>query len=292
MNLKRHFRIRIEDESHLTEVGSMRISLVGLTGIIIGLTLAAIALGACIIYLTPLRAMLPGYLKANQRVATEEGLLRLDSLMDAYKVNQAYIDNFIRVTDTSRTPTDSAAITPVNRELVSDSLMKPGAAEQRFVSQMEERERYNISVLAPLAADGVIFSPVASEGVFAESTHQSDEGIVLMTADAAVQCAADGSVVALYHSNSEGGYVIVAQHSRGFLTSYSGVGTPLVGVGDNVSAGQVIALSPNPDSKGIRDFTIRMWHNGLPVHPYDYVAAPEINTRRTATLPYEAPRGK
>ena len=285
------YKITVENESHLTEVVTGRLTAPGIIAILVGLVLLGLVLAGAIIAFTPLRTLLPGYLKESQRSATEEGLLRLDSIMTVYDRNQAYINNILKVTDTDRQPGDSAAIVPESRELSDDSLMTATVEEQRFVSQMEERERFNISVLAPLAADGLLFSPVSAEAIFTAESKTSEEGVVVIPRDGSIQSAADGSVIALYYSAPDRGFVIVIQHNRGFVTSYTHTGTPLVGVGDYVNAGQAIALAPSPDSKDRRTFIIRMWHNGLPIIPYDYLGNSETHERQQP-VPYEAPRGK
>jgi murein DD-endopeptidase MepM/ murein hydrolase activator NlpD len=74
------------------------------------------------------------------------------------------------------------------------------------------------------------------------------------------------------------------------MTAYSHVGVPQVSIGDIVSAGQVVALAPEPDRKGKREFKVRMWHDGLPVLPYDYVG--NYPTTSQDEEKYEAPRGR
>lgn len=291
MRSPRKYRITIEDESHLTEVASGSFTRPALVGIGVAVLIAGIIVSGMLVMFTPLRTMLPGYLKESQRSATEDGLMRLDSLMQAYEVNKAYLDNFLRVTDTERQPGDSAEVAPTSQALTTDSLMTATNGERRFVSQMEERERFNISVLAPLAADAILFSPVTNDGIFTEESRESEAGVVVIPPDESIRCAADGSVVALYHSTTEAGHVIVIQHNGGFITSYGGVGTPLVGIGDTVYSGQVIALAPSPDKHGTRKFTVRMWHNGLSIVPYQYLA-PSNSKPATDAERFEAPRGR
>lgn len=285
------YKITIEDESHLTEVASRRFTLVGFCVTMGVILLLSLILAGLIISSTPLRTLLPGYLKESERSATEEGLMRLDSLMEVYEKNQAYIDNIMRVTDTERTSSDSTGITRPERMSVTDSLIGPSKQEQRFVNQMEERERFNLSVLAPMAAEGISFGQPGRNSIFTTETRGAEIGEVLMMSDEDVQNIADGTVIAIYFSAAERGYEMVVQHSRGFITGYSHLGSPMVSVGDHIPAGQVIALSPRPDSKGRRVIRIRMWHNGLPVVPYDYIGEIEDKEDREAES-YESPRGK
>lgn len=272
MKEKKKYRIRIEDESHLNEVADFSIGRWQLRLTIVAGILLIALLTAVIIWLTPLSSLFQRNEGVSSRSVTEENLLRLDSLNKAYSMNQAFIDNFFKVTDIHRNATDSAeevrALESFSRE---ESLMEAGASEKKFVGMMEQQERFNISVLAPLAADGMIFSPLSTEGIISTATRGASEVEVILPPLAPVLSAADGVVAGLFPSPSSNGNSIIIQHSRGFLSCYSHLGQPLVDEGDIVAAGQVIALTPNPDRKGIRRFFYRLWHNRISVKPAEYV---------------------
>lgn len=287
----RKYKITVEDESHLTDVLTIRTTRLRLTALAVACGVVSLTVAGVLIALTPIRTLLPCYMKESQRSATEVGLLRLDSLMQAYEKNEQFIRNFMTVTDTERTPGDSAKVEIVSRELASDSLSTASKLEQKFVSTMEERERFNISVLAPLAADGVSFSPITTEGVFTSASRTEQVGEVILAPDESVHSVADGTVIAIYRSGAGKGYVITVQHTRGFVTSYGGTGTPMVGQGDIVNAGQTLALAPSPDKHGARKISVRMWHNGMALVPYDYLG--ELwRSHGSAGESFEAPRGK
>lgn len=290
MREKNHrYRVRIEDESYLVTIFDRSLGRWGIAAISFGLAAAMLVLAAALLMLTPLHTLLPGYMKEEQRSASEDNLLRLDSLRSVYEANQAYIDNFLRIYDTDRVPGDSAAVKALNVELTPDSLLPPSAAEKRFAGIMEERERYNISVLAPLAADGMMFSPVCDSGVFTAATKNEEQADILIPADGAVHAVADGSVLASYHSLADNGYVVLVQHPRGFASRYSSVGTPFVSAGDQVISGQVLAAPPPPDAGGKRMINLMIWHNGLPVIPFKYVGGESHDVEDTT---FDAPRGK
>lgn len=290
MKLRRRYKITIEDEAHLRTVAETRPTALGAIAVGAGIFAASVVIAGMLLAFTPLRNLLPGYLKDSQRAATEEGLMRLDSLRAAYEVNQAYIDNYLRVTDENRIPSDSAQLAPAKSVMITDSLLGASEKERNFISSIEERERFNISVLAPLAADGIMFSPVCPDGIFTAASRESTVGEVIMSANDSFGCIADGTVIAVYHSAPEHGYVIVIQHNRGFVSSYTHVGTPLVGIGDTVTAGQMIALAPSPDRHGKHRFYIRMWHDGAPIIPYQYVGNGAFGASEGEA--YEDPRGK
>lgn len=286
-----HYRIRIEEETHLRTVSDVKLTPIGLTLLGIGVVALMIIVAGAVIVFTPIRTLLPGYMKESQRAATEEGLLRLDSLQDAFGEKQAYIDNYLRVIDETRLPSDSSAMARQEAEETEDTLITATERERKFVDTMKERERFNISVLAPLAADGIMFSPVNPSGVFTADSRDSELGKVLLPQDAPIQSLADGAVIAVYYSASDHGFTVLTQHQRGFVTSISKAGTPMVGTGDDVSGGQVVAANPSPDSRGRRMVEVRMWHNGLPVVPYKYIGYPVTETDSELES-YEAPRGR
>lgn len=293
LSTRRHrkYRITVEDESHLTEVVTMRTTRLRMVAIAVAWTVVSFIVSGVIIALTPLRTLLPGYMKESQRSATEEGLLRLDSLMQAYEENEKFVSNFMTVIDTERTPADSTAVRLVSRELTSDSLSTATPLEQKFVNGMEESERFNISVLAPLAADGISFSPVTTEGVFTSASRTSTTGEVILSPDESVHSVADGAVIAIYKSTTGPGHTIIVQHVRGFVTAYGHTGTPLVGIGDQVNSGQTLAMPPTADSRGARRITVSMWHNGTTLVPYDYLGDPG-RRHNSSGESFESPRGR
>lgn len=267
----------------------------GVAGIILCVILISIFSGCLIVLLTPLHTLLPGYLKENQRAATEENLMRLDSLRNIYETNQRYIGNFLRITDTERLPDDSILIKRDSVLSSRDTLLPPSSRERKFVERMEEQEKFNISVLAPLAADGMTFSPISDTGIFSSASKDSEIGEVLLPADASVLSITEGTVLAAFFSRAENGYVMVVQHPRGFASRYSHLGKPLAVMGEDVAPGQIIASPPPSDKSGKRYIYIRMWHNGLPVVPYKFINergsgnAKELFGKENS---FEAPRGK
>lgn len=291
--MKRHpkYQLKLEDESRLSYIFNIKLTRLGMWAAGILFIIVMFILAGLFIMVTPLKTLLPGYMKQHERAEIEENILRLDSIQTVYESNQAYIDNIVRALDTERVPNDSILLVGETRELSSDSLLPASPLERKFVNAMEEHERFNISVLAPLAAEGMMFSPVAESGVFTAASKDAIRGEVLMVPDEPIMSISDGSVLASYYSSVEKGYVILIQHSKGFVSRYEGIGNPMVSAGDMVLAGQMIALGPKPDAKGRRIATVMMWHNGISLKPFEYIGN---NATRTYSKDdnYEAPRGR
>lgn len=137
--MKNHskYKVRIVDEAHLVDKGSF--SVTWLKGILLaaGIMVVFIAIGVGIVWLSPVKKLLPGYMRPDQRVRTEEAYLKVDSLQNLYKVHQAYLDNLVKVLDTDREP-DIPDTVGVALPLIPDSLMVSSEIERDFMKKMEQ----------------------------------------------------------------------------------------------------------------------------------------------------------
>lgn len=231
-------------------------------------TVAAVAaLIVVLIVFTPLRQLVPGTLKGDLRARYLEDALRLDSLESVVAANDAYINNIMAVLS----PHDSAAVAsvsvPSSQPLASgDTLIHASEAERAFVRRYEDEERFNLSVLAPIAAEGMLFNaPVGGTAYEAESSQSGARfRSGKLTAATAVY---RGTVVGVCFSDGGVGRSVVVQHPNDFVTVYSGLDDVFVDRGDKVVAGQRIG-----HAAGGRAFLFELWHGGTALDPAEYIA--------------------
>ena len=97
MKRRPRYKISIEDESRLETKAAFSAS--PLRWLFLGgvAVLSIMVLGVFVVFLSPLRMLLPGYLKESERAETEMQLLRLDSIRMAYEANASFLNNMIRV---------------------------------------------------------------------------------------------------------------------------------------------------------------------------------------------------
>lgn len=285
------YKIAIEDESRLETVASHTASSGKWIFMGAAAAVAVMALGAFLVFLTPVRTLLPGYLKESERAAGEMQILRLDSLKMAYETNALFLDNIINVLNPVDTPIDTTAA-PSTVPLSPDSLLPTSEEELKFVEMMRERDKYNISVVAPLAAESLMFSPVNEESVFTESSKNALRGEVILARGVPVTAIADGTVIAVSQSIREGGSNIIIQHPKGFLSRLSRLGTVIVGTGDKVTGGQVIALPGKGNARKGELIYVEMWHNGEPLVPYEYIGDKDSQTPHYPKIDEEVGRGR
>ena len=271
MKAKRRYRIGIEDESRLRQVASVSVSplMLWIGGIVVFLLLLAFT--SALIIATPIRTLMPGYLKKGERSEAKEGLLRIDSIREAYMLNNMYITNILTVLDTDRTPTDSLLNETTPNELPPDSLLPASPREIEFITRMKDREQYNVSILAPLAADQLSIYPVAAGVTLAEQSQSATKPRILTPKGRPICAAVEGRVLAVQNPAPEGGSAIVLQHDNGFASRYSHLGTPAVSPGEHVDGGSVIAHGATGGDTSPGYFFLEMWYDGNPVEPARYL---------------------
>lgn len=272
MKTRRKYRLSLEDESRLEKIGEWSFTPRAILPAAAGLFVAAVVIGFLVVLLTPAKQLIPGYYRPSERAATEEAMLRLDSIREVYERNNAYLTNLMTILNSDRTaavdtPAAAAPVTP----LTPDSLLPASREESRFVRMMQEREKFNISVLAPMAAEGMLFYPVCDQGIVTADSRSAFRSLIAAPADAALMALADGSVVAVYGTPSGKGYSVILQHPNGFVSRYSGLASPMAGQGDVVAGGQIIGLAPPPKAGKPALVGIEIWHNGNPLVPYQYI---------------------
>lgn len=232
--------------------------------------------GALLLGVTPLRSVLPGYLKRGQRSEMYQMADRIDSLSQRSAINRAYIDNIAKVItaevdiDSVSTATEQA-LTAVPLPL--DSLLTTSELEREFVRHYEERERFNASILSPIAAEGMVFYPPVNMAPLAESTDATGRVTMQMPGSSPVSSMYRGTIVDSYYTPSRG-FTIVVQHPNEFISRYSGLASTMVERGQKVKTGERIGLStPSATEESKRlPVTIELWYNGSQINPKSYIS--------------------
>lgn len=264
---KTRYKVVIEDETRLETLKELRFSRRTVPATIVAVVVASLAVSFLIIAVTPLKRLMPGYLEEGDRKASINNIMRLDSLREAYARDRAFLNNLTTVLDTDRQPTDSVGLIANPSPMTVDSLLPTSRVEKEFRREMEQRERYNLSVLAPLAAEGMIFSHVSDESVITEASRKSTTAEILLARDNPVCAIADGTVLATFNQGGANGYSVIIQHPKGFVSRLSRLSTPLAEAGDHVDAGQVIALQQENTGRNSHLITLEIWLNGESVIP-------------------------
>lgn len=278
MRPKRIFKISLTDEARLQTIASFSLSPLRAALIIIAALVVMVIIGFLAVVITPLKAWVPGYFRESQRVETQEALLRVDSIRALYLRNEQYIANLNTVLNTSRpsAPVSSDTLSPLPDAI--ESLLPASPQEKAFVTKMQESEKFNISVAAPMAAEGMLFYPVTEEGIFTSDSRESRKARIILPEGSSVMAVADGVVLASYFDHSVSGYNVLVQHDNGFVSRYVGIGSPLIGESELVRGGQILSLPPYPAAGRPAEVCVQLWHDTSPLIPYDYISTPHTYT--------------
>lgn len=284
MRRRKIYRLLLEDESRLTTIATRSFPAPALIGIIIGVFILSMFAGALLLAFTPLRTLIPGYLRDSQREATEEAIQKIDSLQEVIRQNDIFLNNVRNVFNPDRKSSDSLFYTSSRGSLSADSLLPRSSEEAKFASVMQEREKFNIDVIASLAADGMLMFPISDEGVIAKDSQNSYTVKVSLPSNASVMAIADGVVIGSYYDPALHTYVLLTQHDNGFVSRIEGLGNPFVGQSDILKGGEIVAASPTAKKGSPAIAKVSLWHNGTPVKPYEYIAVHHYNIPANAEV--------
>lgn len=272
MNLNKKYRITLEDESSLEK----RVDISAKTSWIIlglsGIAVLAGVIGMLILASTPMKNYLPGYLKDSERSATEEQHLRLDSLVKVYEINEAYISSILNALNPSEKDNLRTRMDRKPVPLSLDSLISASEEEKKFMENIRERDKYNISYTSPAAAETMMFGNVNKAAVISESTKNKYQAEIILPTGSPISTIAEGKVISIASSpKASGGYEVIIQHPKGFLSKSSRLSNLLIQPGDRVAAGQIIAGGTSSSGQKNNHIIFELWHDGDPLIPSRYL---------------------
>lgn len=266
------YRLQLVDDSHMSTLWSISGSRGRMLLLAIILFFIITISGAALLGMTPLRTMLPGYLKRSQRYEMTDMSTRVDSLSRLAAVNNRYMDNLVAILN-DEIDIDSirqAYTDSINRlQLPVDSLLGTSNAEREFVRRYEQRERFNVSVLSPVVAEGMVFYPAVRSPI---TTANEPSGRVSyqLSPSSPVSAIYRGTVIDSHYVPGEG-YTMVIQHPHDFISRYTGIAEPMVGQGAKVNTGARIGLTSNARPDDRPPLTLEMWFNGSQLDPTEYI---------------------
>ena len=268
------YKLSFINENTLEEVWSFRLSLFSAFVTLTVYAISLITITALIIIMTPIRNYLPGYLDVEVRKEIMENALRADSLERMIQIQDLYLRNVTQIMSgeielDSIRRIDSLAQTDVDYQIPRSE------AEQAYVKDFEQDEKYNLTVLDVNASHSNTFFFYKPVNGMVSSRYQADirhfEIDIAAKPNESVLATLDGTVVYAGYDPNEGN-VIQLQHKNGFISIYKHNETLLKEPGQSVVAGEAIALVGNSGvlSTGPH-LHFELWLEGKPVNPEDYI---------------------
>lgn len=234
-------------------------------------SLISFTLLSIIIFITPLKHMLPGYADVSIREDVFIEAQRIDSLKTISQNNDRQlliIKNIIanNIKFDSIPTLDSTDI-----EKWNNLPLIAGASESEFVKQYEEENAFNIGYddYTNKKDNTLIFIAPASGSITQHFSPNSENySITIMCPNNTPILAPQDGHIILTDYNINKGYTIIIQHANGYLSIFHQLGSKLCSLGAEVKAGEAIAFVGSKDKNVTNtQFSYELWLNGVAINP-------------------------
>lgn len=232
-----------------------------------------------LILFTPLKEYIPGYSDTNMRLNALNAALKADSLEKVQDQYHAYFTNLHHILN-GTIGKDSTDVEGDGETKVYTGLDFSVSKEDSLLrAEIESQERYaltaqNATSAAFIGLPGVLFfTPIRGTVTSSFNVAIGHLGVDVAAQEGeAVKAVFDGTVISASFT-SDGGNVIQIQHTNNLISIYKHNSALLKNVGDQVSAGESIAIIGN--SGELTDgphLHFELWYNGSPLDPQDFIA--------------------
>lgn len=276
-NWRDKYRFAVFNDKTFEEV--WRIRMTQSSAFLLGTLIIVIIVGSIVslIAFTNLREFIPGYPDANLRRSIYMNAIYLDSLENELHLRDNYFHTLNAIIS-GKEPIDRLAMQDTTRNY-SNITFNTSYHDSLLRVQMERDELYNLSlgVTTSSAWKGLagmhFFPPVRGIVTAKFDSRTRHYGTDIVAPPRALVASTLDGVVIFTGWTMETGFVIQVQHPNNILTIYKHNGVLLKETGDNVRAGEAIAIigdSGEMYTSGPH-LHFEIWYNGEAVDPERYI---------------------
>ncbi|HPG32806.1 MAG: M23 family metallopeptidase [Lentimicrobiaceae bacterium] len=280
--LRDKYRLIILNEDTFEEKLSFRLSRLNVFVVTGMLAIILVFLTSYLIAFTPLREYIPGYKDTNIQKDLYELQLKSDSIEQAVRAKDLYINNMRRVL-LGEEPSDISAEQPkldsVGRARYAGIDNKKSKDDSLLRAEYEAQNLYNLKVgekdavrrNLPLSKLN-FFTPLKGSVTNKFNASQQHYGVDIAAArNEAVKSTYDGTVI-FSEWTAETGHVIAIQHAGNVVSVYKHNSVLLRKQGAFVKAGESIAIvGESGEYSTGPHLHFELWINGSPVDPENYM---------------------
>ena len=268
------YKLSFLNENTLEEVFSFRLS--RLSAILVAAVFAflLIVLTSVVIIKTPIRNYLPGYLPAEVRQEIINNELKADSLQQVLAAQTVYLNNLGGILRGDLKIDSVRQIDSLANGVIPE--FEKSKETEEFVGRFEEEEKYNLSSLSTSASipDNIVFyRPVKGlvSAHYSEKDRHYGTDIASNPKESILAMMRGRVIYTGFDANA--GYIMQIQHQNGFVSIYKHCAALLKQQGDEVSAGEVVALVGNTGKLTTGPHLhFELWYRGNPVDPEEFIA--------------------
>ena len=260
-------RIAIIDEHTLRELHSFRLSVLGITTVLVVMFIVTVVVLSLLITHTSLRTLLPGY-DENLRQTLLNESMRVDSLNNAVVMQRKYLD-VIRDITAGEVKSDTVQSLDSMQLIFQEKLMEAKwEATEDFVAQYESKEKDNLALFDIQNTTPILTIYVPAHGVILQhyDPRLGMNGVTIQTRDKENVCACLAGNIIMVNKEWNDVYTIVIQHAN-YVSVYRNVDAVTRSVGDRLKAGATIGIV---NKEGPLQF--ELWKEGVSINPEEVIA--------------------
>lgn len=281
--LRYKYRISIFNEDTFEEVWRSRLSRINVVGLLFFFAIFIVSVTVIAVFFTPIREYIPGYPDANMSNSIVDNYLLSDSLQKKVEQHEQFYATIHaimsgNIPDDWQADQDEADTMNTTELLYLDEInLDPSVADSAFRQQIEEEERYNLSMLDQIKKTDEkddLLLVVPMKGVVTTKFNPSEGhfGVDFVGAEnERIMAVADGTVI-MADWTMDAGYVIQIQHDKNLVSIYKHNSDLILKTGDKVKAGQAIAIIGNTGELSYgTHLHLELWENGVPIDPLKHI---------------------
>lgn len=272
---KVHFKYRLSaiNENTLEEVWKIKTSIFSGAVLFLVIAFLLITITSMLIIATPIRYYLPGYLDVEIREKAVKSAIKIDSLQQAVRFHEAYINNLKGVLSGSFA-VDS--VTQIDSIFIAedDPTLEKSEREKEFTARYAEEEKYTLGVFptSTISSGGLFYRPVRGVVVEPFNAHKKNYRTVVKTAKAETVLSTQEGTVVYTGYDVDNLYTIQIQHKNGYISIYKGCSQIVKKVGDKVRTSEAIGVIGDQKEENSDGYlTFELWNKGMPINPEIYI---------------------
>ena len=237
-------------------------------------TLVSFTLLSVIIFVTPIKHMLPGYADVSVREDVLIEAQRVDSLETLTQHNERQLLIIKNIIADNIQLDSISTLDSTDIEKWNNLPLIAGSAENEFIKQYEEENAFNVGYddISSKKNETTVFIAPAVGSITQHFTPNSNNTITIVCpASTPILAPQDGHIILTnYHPTD--GYTIAIQHANGYISIFHQIGEKLCNIGAEVKVGEAIAFAGSKDNKK-QDSQIQyeLWLNGQAINPEDQI---------------------
>ncbi len=269
------YNLILLNESTLEEVFRIKTSKLTFSLALGFFTLISFTLLSIIIFVTPLKHMLPGYADVSVREDVLIEAQRIDSLETLTQNNERQLLIIKNIIADNIKFDSIPTLDTTDTEKWNNLPLIAGSAEATFVKQYEEENAFNVNGYNnynnPQKESIVFIAPATGTITQHFMPNNTNNGItILCPQNTPILAPQDGHIILTnYHPNN--GYTIAIQHTDGYISIFHQLSEKLCNIGAEVKVGEAIAFASSKNEKQETQIQYELWHNGSAINPEDQI---------------------